>query len=308
MPVPMSACGFGERERAIATVYLTAERGHHDNTRPSSRHRVGIAPQYKPVSPGTTAPSLVAYGELPFIGDCRVGSCSSCSSRRRAWRRDIRYAAAMAPRPNPVPIAMLSPACRRTPRPAFPIAWVARAPACPAYSRMAPSASRGWWPAAAPAIRSARPSSSSPMLLLRKRVMGSLLRSRRPPCRVRRDGNATPMLAANDDHHRWPSRQAIQPRVVRAFLDTFEEERGEIALAGVGEHGQDDAVLLRRLGVLQCGRHGRTRGNTDEDAFLLGQAPCRIARQHLVDGEIQVEDLAVENLGHEVRGPALDLV
>jgi len=54
-----------------------------------------------------------------------------------------------------------------------------------------------------------------------------------------------------------------------AFGDAFEQRRGHVALAGVGEHGEDHGAFGGLLGDLHRDGEGRAGRDADEDAFLL---------------------------------------
>src|SRR5690606_27394069 len=78
--------------------------------------------------------------------------------------------------------------------------------------------------------------------------------------------------------------------------------------AGVGQHAQDAAALVRGSGDVQRGGGGGAGGDANEDAFLARQSQRRVARGGVVDLEDVVGHLATEHGGNEVRRPALDLV
>src|SRR6056297_72244 len=65
-----------------------------------------------------------------------------------------------------------------------------------------------------------------------------------------------------------------QPVLVGSFVDAFEEISGDVALAGIWNHGQDVGILGRLGGNLQCRGHRTAAGNAGHDAFLR----CQVAR------------------------------
>ncbi len=95
-------------------------------------------------------------------------------------------------------------------------------------------------------------------------------------------------------------------------LDVIEQRRTEIALAGIGKHGEYRRSLFRGFANLERAGESRTAGDADEYAFLgcqrFRQANCIVAldRDDAVD-EFRV-DRVFGQLGNEVRAPALHQV
>src|SRR5207342_1435214 len=102
--------------------------------------------------------------------------------------------------------------------------------------------------------------------------------------------------------------QARKPFVVGAFVHAFEQEGAEIALAGIRDHRQHNAAGRQFARDFQRRREGGTAGDTAEDAFLRRQLARGVARDHVVNEQDAVVDLAVDHRADEVGRPALDLV
>src|SRR5215471_2962599 len=96
--------------------------------------------------------------------------------------------------------------------------------------------------------------------------------------------------------------------LVGALADPFEEYGREVALSGVGEHGQDRDSLALALRDLASSRERSAGGDAAEDPFLRREVAGRGDGLGVGHGHDLVETLAVEDLRDEVRRPALDLV
>src|SRR5256885_17131200 len=58
---------------------------------------------------------------------------------------------------------------------------------------------------------------------------------------------------------------------IAAFGDPFEQDRGQVALGGVPEHGENHRPVGRLAGDLEGGGKRRARGNAAENAFAAGE-------------------------------------
>src|SRR5690606_21902590 len=83
----------------------------------------------------------------------------------------------------------------------------------------------------------------------------------------------------------WQSAQRGQPLVVRTLVDALEQRGGEVALAGVRQHGQQHRAGRCLGGDLQRGGNRRAGGDADEDAFLGRQAARGGDRVLVADAE-----------------------
>src|SRR5699024_2854852 len=87
------------------------------------------------------------------------------------------------------------------------------------------------------------------------------------------------------------------------------QDGGDVALAEVRDDDDDRLALgLRAGGDLQRGLQVRAGRNAAEDALLRGELTGHRDGVLVGDGDDLVEDVAVEDLRHEVGAEALDLV
>mmetsp|Transcript_38933 Transcript_38933/g.117615 ORF Transcript_38933/g.117615 Transcript_38933/m.117615 type:complete len:256 (+) Transcript_38933:478-1245(+) len=100
--------------------------------------------------------------------------------------------------------------------------------------------------------------------------------------------------------------------LVHVRLDVGEERRGEVALARVGQHGEDDRPLGRRLGRLQRRPHRAAARDAREEPLLGGETlgggdrPRAGHRHQLV--QQHVHGSVVQHFGDEIWRPPLDRV
>ena len=84
---------------------------------------------------------------------------------------------------------------------------------------------------------------------------------------------------------------------------------GKIALAGVGEKGDDDlALVFGALGQLGRGKYGGAGGDADQKAFLSGQRAAGCKGVLVFDGDDLVVNGGVQGVRDETCANALDLV
>ena len=97
---------------------------------------------------------------------------------------------------------------------------------------------------------------------------------------------------------------------VHVGADGGEERGGEIALAGVGQHGDQHRALRRLLGHLNRCIHGGSTRDSGENPLRLGQGLGHLNRSLAWDWDELViaglRNALLCNLRDEVRGPALD--
>src|SRR6516225_10957206 len=79
-------------------------------------------------------------------------------------------------------------------------------------------------------------------------------------------------------------RQRRQPFVVGAFIQAFEQEGREIALASIWQHREKDRSPWCAFGDMQGGRHGGTGGDSDEYSFFSGKPARGVAPPYFVYG------------------------
>ena len=86
------------------------------------------------------------------------------------------------------------------------------------------------------------------------------------------------------------------------------QPRREIALAGIGQHGEEDGTGLCGARDFQCGSEGAAAGDTAEDSLLRSQRPSGLESLVIAHRYDAIDDAAIEHLWYEVRRPTLDLV
>src|ERR1700681_2605260 len=100
---------------------------------------------------------------------------------------------------------------------------------------------------------------------------------------------------------REPKATELDPGdLVGPLVDPLEEERREIALAGIREHREDHRTLRRLLGDLSSGRECPAGGDPAEDSLLGGELAGRVAGLRVGNEDDLVVDALVENRRYEV--------
>ena len=93
------------------------------------------------------------------------------------------------------------------------------------------------------------------------------------------------------------------------LAEVVEEDRGEVALAGVGDDDHDElACVLWVARDLECCMHRRTGRDANQDAFLFGEAARHGERLVVGDLEDLVDQFGLEDVGDEASAEACDLV
>src|SRR5437660_11933808 len=69
----------------------------------------------------------------------------------------------------------------------------------------------------------------------------------------------------------WMARPYALGLRIAALGDPLEQHRGQVALGGVREHGENHRALGSFAGDLESGGERRARGNATEDAFASGE-------------------------------------
>src|SRR6185295_6247184 len=95
---------------------------------------------------------------------------------------------------------------------------------------------------------------------------------------------------------------------VRALVNAFEQDRREIALAGVGQHREQDGPGGSGVRSPQRTRERGSCRDADKEALLAGELACGRDGFLVADREPVIEDRTVEDLWNEIGHPALDLV
>src|SRR5438128_2301051 len=80
----------------------------------------------------------------------------------------------------------------------------------------------------------------------------------------------------------------------------------EVALAGIGEHGDDALAFAEALRDGEGGEDVATRGYAGDQAFLASELLRHLDRLLVADGDELVVDVAVEHRGDETGADALD--
>src|SRR5262245_14347618 len=88
---------------------------------------------------------------------------------------------------------------------------------------------------------------------------------------------ATLETSANDRARARASTERSEPLVVGTLRNALEQNRGQVALTGVGQHCNDDAVLRCALRDFERAGDRRARRNADEDAFFARKMQCSVA-------------------------------
>src|SRR5215471_3975072 len=89
----------------------------------------------------------------------------------------------------------------------------------------------------------------------------------------------------------------------------FEQNRGDVTFAGIGQHGDDSlSCKFRQLGQAYAHGSGRAARNTGEDALVFAQPPRHLNGLLVGDLLYTVDHGKVQVFRNESRAEALDLV
>src|SRR5215467_16252196 len=95
---------------------------------------------------------------------------------------------------------------------------------------------------------------------------------------------------------------------IASLGDPLEENRREIPLTCIRQHGEDHRALRGISGHPGCGSECGPGGDSAENALLAGELPCVLDRLGFRDRNDPMGYLAIEHGRQEIRRPALDLV
>src|SRR5262245_31806052 len=102
------------------------------------------------------------------------------------------------------------------------------------------------------------------------------------------------------------------PSVVEAVMETHsisrKQLRTQIALAGVGQNGQNSFSFSQLFSCQTSCVQDRTGRYSAQDAFHFGQPAASVARVIVGDGNQSIDHLTVQNFGHKSGADTLNLM